>query len=244
MSFIDSVSKQLQRGTKAVGRTTESTRLRMESEDLLKRRKDLAAQLGAALYEQTRNDPVLRSGREALYDGIAEIDYQRSNIDAQLAEIERMAAVARNNAMTYRCPGCGTSLSATDMFCKGCGKPIAEVKAAYASSASYIGTRLCPHCGSAMNEGDLFCMGCGYRVAQTPTEQATRPYPSTDSKEMGSDGSEAMSSAEDDMANVATAYAGTEAMSAVAPARHCPNCGSALKQGDAFCGVCGARQGR
>ena len=67
--------------------TTETTKLKIEMNDLLKQRQSLAAQLGASLYEITRDDPAMTEGREALYSGIAQLDERRAKLEEQIAEI-------------------------------------------------------------------------------------------------------------------------------------------------------------
>lgn len=42
---------------------------------------------------------------------------------------EAESADAAQAAVTYTCPFCGARVGNDDLFCSGCGKPIAEVKA-------------------------------------------------------------------------------------------------------------------
>ena len=84
MGFLDNVANSLNRGVNTVSRSGKTAQLSLQMADLMRQRQNLAAQLGASLYEQTRNDPALTAGREALYDGIAEIDAQRAKLEAQI----------------------------------------------------------------------------------------------------------------------------------------------------------------
>ena len=113
-----------------MSRTTETTKLKIEMSDLLKQRQSLAAQLGASLYEITRDNPAMTEGREALYSGIAQLDEKRAKLEEQIAEIEALAVAAQKAATNLKCPRCGASVPMSDMFCSGCGLPIAEVRAA------------------------------------------------------------------------------------------------------------------
>lgn len=88
MGFIDDVQSSLNRGMAATGRATTAMKLRAQMNDALKRRQNLTAQLGASLYEVTRNDLALRAGREALYDGIAVCDQERADCQAQIDQLE------------------------------------------------------------------------------------------------------------------------------------------------------------
>ena len=184
MGFLDDVQASVNRGVAGANRGVESMKLKNQMNDAMKRRQQLAAQLGASLYEVTREDAALRSGREALYDGIAAIDQERDAIQAQLDELERQAAAAAQAAASIECPFCHTRISATDMFCCGCGKPMAEIQAAYAAApavpaepepAPVAVQAVCPACGSPVNEGDAFCMNCGAKLGAAAPEPASEP---------------------------------------------------------------------
>lgn len=127
MGFLDNVANSLNRGVNTVSRSGKTAQLSLQMADLMRQRQNLAAQLGASLYEQTRNDPALTARREALYDGIAEIDAQRAKLEAQIEQIKAEQAAASAAAQTYRCPKCGSTVAAGDLFCSGCGLPIADV---------------------------------------------------------------------------------------------------------------------
>ncbi len=184
MGFLDDVQASVNRGVAGANRGVESMKLKNQMNDAMKRRQQLATQLGASLYEVTREDAVLRSGREALYDGIAAIDQERDAIQAQLDELERQAAAAAQAAASIECPFCHTRISATDMFCCGCGKPMAEIQAAYAAApavpaepepAPVAVQAVCPACGSPVNEGDAFCINCGAKLGAAAPEPAPEP---------------------------------------------------------------------
>ena len=167
MGFLDSVSNAIDRGTASVGRASGTAKLKMSLTDLTKQRKELAAQLGASLYEATRENAELRVGREPLYDGIANIDAQKTAIEAEIARLEMEGQAAHAAAIVYKCPKCGSNVQATDLFCAGCGTPIAEVVAA-ASTPMYGAMpapgKVCATCGAPMGADDMFCMSCGSRV--------------------------------------------------------------------------------
>lgn len=184
MGFIDSVQSTFNRGVAAAGRTTDSVKLKAQMTDALKRRQNLAAQLGASLYELTKSDPSFRAGRETLYDGIAAVDAERAQIQAELDRIERESQAAQTAATHFACPFCGSQLGAGDVFCSGCGKPMSEIQAAIAAAqvqapaapANWAGPK-CPVCGSPMNEGDLFCMNCGNKLDAPAVTPAPEPEP-------------------------------------------------------------------
>ena len=84
MGFLDNVSKTINKGTAAGERTIRASQLRKQLGDLTKQRQNLAAQLGATLYEQTKDNAQFTVGRESLYNGIANIDVQKQAIEQEI----------------------------------------------------------------------------------------------------------------------------------------------------------------
>lgn len=169
MGFFDDMQSTLNRGVDSANRTGRSAKLKMQRSDLMNQRRDLAAQLGASLYEATRNDPSIRAGREQLYDSIASVDAQCAAIDAELNQIAQQAAASAQAAAVYVCPNCGSSVRATQSFCMGCGTPIANIIGAAAPAQQPIAS-YCKNCGAPMAAGDVFCMNCGTRQDEAPAE--------------------------------------------------------------------------
>lgn len=181
MGFLDNVTSAVNRGTAAASRASRSTQLKMQLNDLMKQRRDMCAQLGASLYDATKDNAELRQGREPLFDAIAGVDQQRQNIENEIAALEAQAAQQNVALSYYKCPRCGSTVSGGDLFCSSCGAPIAEIMAAYqqpaqpaqaapvtaAAPAATPAGPTCAACGAPMNEGDLFCMACGTR-AESP----------------------------------------------------------------------------
>lgn len=171
MGFLDSVQSSFNRAGAAVGRSTTTLQLKSQMNEALKRRQNLAAQLGASLYEATKDDATMRAGREALYDGIAACDAERAQCQAQIEQIEAESAAAAAAVSYYTCPFCGSQVGATDLFCAGCGKPMAEIQAALgaqqapAAPAAVPGGATCPSCGAPIAAGDAFCMNCGAKLS-------------------------------------------------------------------------------
>lgn len=182
MSFFDDLQNSINRGVAGANRTGNTLKLKAQLSEAMKRRQTLAAQLGASLYDATKDDPTFRAGREAIYDGIAAIDDERAGYQAEIDRIEAEAQAAQAAAVHYACPFCGSSVAASDLFCSGCGKPMAEIEAeitkqrtsgiatAAASSASSVAT--CPQCGAPINEGDMFCMSCGAKLESAPEPES------------------------------------------------------------------------
>lgn len=182
MSFFDDLQNSINRGVAGANRTGNTIKLKAQLSEAMKRRQTLAAQLGASLYEATKDDPELRAGREAIYDGIAAIDAERAGYQAEIDRIEAEAQAAQAAAVHYTCPFCGSTVAASDLFCSGCGKPMAEIEAAItkqrtggiatAAAPDASSAATCPKCGFFINEGDTFCMNCGAKL-----ESASEPEP-------------------------------------------------------------------
>lgn len=93
-----------------------------------------------------------------------------SSINGQIKDAEkRRLSFAATSSDGVECPFCHNAMGATDKFCSGCGKPMAEVQAYYAEHASQEepsqAAPVCPGCGAPVNEGDKFCMNCGSSLA-------------------------------------------------------------------------------
>lgn len=188
MGFLDSLQSSVNRGMAATGRATSTMKLKAQMSEALKRRQALAAQLGASLYDVTKDDANLRAGREALYDGIAACDAERAQCQVEIERLEAESAAATAANSYYVCPFCGSHVVTTDLFCSGCGKPMAEITAALSAQqqapaapvAPVPGAAACPQCGAPVNAGDAFCMSCGYNLAAAPapaTVAASDPEP-------------------------------------------------------------------
>lgn len=171
MGLLDDIQSSLSKGVVATERAATTVKLKVQLSDFARRRQDLTAQLGASLYEATKDNPELRVGREALYDAIASLDSQRASVQAQIDELERQAQLEAQASMTLTCPFCGTQLKREDHFCIGCGTSMAEITAALVPSATPVSpsptstdtaeTAVCPNCHAPVQAGDAFCMSCG-----------------------------------------------------------------------------------
>lgn len=185
MGFFDDVVSAAQRSKEAVERKSRETQIKMKISDLIKQRKDLAAQLGASLYEDARLKAEFVSGREGLFQAIENIDVQREAAEQELAQIQAEEAAAQANQVTYQCPKCGSTVRATDMFCAGCGSPVADIIAAQQQPSPEQAGRFCTNCGAQVAENDAFCTSCGARIDAPivdvePCEPETSEEPATE----------------------------------------------------------------
>lgn len=167
MGLRDSISSAFERGSNTVQSGTRKTQLNIQLNDLMKKRHDLAAQLGASLYETIKSTPELSAGREGLIQGIEDIDRQRAEIQAELVQLESEKNAQKEANKKYTCPQCGTTVTASAQFCSGCGKPVSEIIAESASIQNpeevAAGTA-CPECGQPIEKGDMFCGSCGAKL--------------------------------------------------------------------------------
>lgn len=176
MGLFDNVSAAVSRGTAAAERTTRKVKLQTQLNEVNKRRQGLAAQLGASLYEVTKDNPEFRSGRESLYDNIAACDAERDALQEQISQVESEASASAAAAHSFNCVKCGARMSEADQFCSGCGAPAAEARppmptyAQPVESVPYDGPT-CPSCNAPIVEGDAFCMQCGASLAPQPAGQ-------------------------------------------------------------------------
>lgn len=167
MGFLDNVTSAVNRGTAAAGRGADKMKLNARIGELNRQRQNLAAQLGASLYEATRADAALVAGREALYDGIARIDAEREECQRQIAAIDEQAAAAATAATGFACAVCGAHMTGADLFCAGCGTPAEKARAQAPAAPAHAAAAgpTCASCGAPLGEGDMFCMSCGAKVA-------------------------------------------------------------------------------
>ncbi len=183
MGFLDDVQASLNRGMVSATRVVDTQKIKLQMSDATKRRQQLAAQLGANLYELTKNDPAFRAGREGLYEGIAAVDAEIASFRSQLSDIEQQAQEQAQAAMTIECPFCHARVGVADMFCSGCGKSMDEIKEAYEASAPVppaassvdADSPVCPTCGAHVSEGDAFCMTCGRKLTGDAPDEPADP---------------------------------------------------------------------
>ena len=86
--------------------------------------------------------------------------------------------------MNRTCLSCGTPLSDTAKFCKGCGAPVTSEEPAVTASVSEEqvpleksrGESQCAECGAVLSPGAKFCRGCGAPVtSEKPIVTASIP---------------------------------------------------------------------
>lgn len=170
MGFLDNVTSAVNRGTASAGRATEKMKLNARISELNKQRQGLAAQLGALLYEVTKDDLNHPEGSAALYAAIAHCDEEREACQAQIHQLEQQSAAVATASSTFKCVVCGATMSGNDLFCSGCGSPVekARPQATAAPVAVAESTVFCANCGAPMAADDLFCMSCGTKVGAAP----------------------------------------------------------------------------
>ena len=164
MGFFDDIQGAVDRGMSTMERGVEIAKINARMRETNQQRSNLAAQLGACLYERTKNDPSFTEGLETLYSGIARLDSERIEAQAMIEQLQNQPQQKAPARQLVTCPTCGSFCDPTDMFCCGCGAKVADFAAGSAASAA-AGTYYCPKCSAPFEEGDAFCMSCGARLA-------------------------------------------------------------------------------
>ena len=164
MGFFDDIQGAVDRGMSTMERGVEIAKINARMREINQQRINLAAQLGACLYERTKNDPSFTEGLETLYSGIARLDSERIEAQAMIEQLQNQPQQKAPARQLVTCPTCGSFCDPTDMFCCGCGAKVADFAAGSAASAA-AGTYYCPKCSAPFEEGDAFCMSCGARLA-------------------------------------------------------------------------------
>jgi hypothetical protein len=152
MGILDNIQSGLNKGVASTSRATRSLQLKGSLSTLDKQRAEQLAQLGASLYEQTRNDLVIRGSREAIYAAIEALDTQRAAVLEELTLLEQANQQQQMASQKIPCPNCGKPIPANSAFCVGCGASISQV---------HISAGQCSNCGSPLAPGVAFCTACG-----------------------------------------------------------------------------------
>lgn len=164
MGLFDSVSSAVNRKIESADRAGDKVVINGKLKALNKQRQQLAAQLGAALYLATKDNPAMREGREALYESIAACDAERDQLQARIAQLDSMSEASA----VFNCAVCGSKMSGGDLFCSGCGTPIEQARASAPAAQPAANTVFCGSCGASMDADDAFCMSCGAKVGEVP----------------------------------------------------------------------------
>lgn len=256
MGILDDVSSAIGRGTSAAERKAREVKLNSQMNDVNKRRQGFAAQLGASLYEATKDDPSFREGRETLYDNIAACDDERAKIQNDLAALKAEAEASSAAAHSFACAVCGARVTEADLYCSGCGTPVAQarpVQQPVATPAASAASR-CPNCNEPISPGDAFCMHCGTKIeapaeAPAPTSEPVPvpvPEPTSEPVQIPEPEPESEPVAMPDTAPESNPVPVPEPeptieSEPVAQAPVCSKCGSPLGPEDRLCANCGTK---
>lgn len=164
MNLVDEMKGAANRGTASVTRAAERLKLNSQMNDAERRRKDLASQLGAALYPLTEKDERFNAGNlQPLYAAIASCDAEKRGIRAKLEELDAQERAQQLEAQSFACAICGAKIRESDLFCSGCGIPAEKARPAAPAPVAAAGPT-CPQCSAPVAEADQFCMTCGTRL--------------------------------------------------------------------------------
>ncbi len=193
---------------------TEEERLSEQMNQMERELSGVYAQIGQKHYEECNVD----AQSEEMRTLFREVEGRKARIQEISDQIRKLKGITT-------CKQCGADVSIHDAFCGSCGaRIITEIEVSPAGG-------VCSACGSRVAPGQLFCSTCGAKVLvvdaevdeeisddektviHTPEEEVREPAGNTSSQEMASESGK----------------------------RTCPNCGTPLELGDAFCINCGTR---
>ena len=115
MGLLDDVQSTINRGVAATGRTARVAKLRTQMSEAMKRRQALAAQLGASLYEETKDNPEF--GRRGSGGAVGDVPVLRDAHGGDRSVLQRLRQVhgrcpsgARADAVHCPCGSWGTGV--------------------------------------------------------------------------------------------------------------------------------------
>ena len=239
MDIIEKVQGAFNKGSSTASRSVEMARQKNRLKDISQQRTRLTAQLGAVLYEKTKDDPSWTSGLQELYSEIAKLDEDRDSVNAQIQSLTAQEQAEENLAHTFSCPSCGTTCSFADHYCMGCGQPIDDAKPS-PSAERPIQNLICPICGNDVEPEDSFCMSCGGALQRKVNSAASPSAESTvlEEKSAVAPSNPAFDSElkkQPERPQVSPIALPSEDIS------FCPACGQKTYPSDAFCIECGAK---
>lgn len=155
MAFIDKLGEKISSGANAVSlstkRVTESARINSEISANTAEIDKLMRQLGICV-------------KSRLMDQISDPEAEQiaAQIDALIAEKERLAEELQTVKGIRRCENCGTELPQNSVYCPSCGARSAPVVQPVKAKASVSAV---PENGAANEDKTkaVFCTVCGYR---------------------------------------------------------------------------------
>lgn len=168
MGILDDLTSTFNKGAAAAERGVKTVKLRAQIGDLEKQRQEFCAQLGASLYEVTKDDSSFREGRESLYNGIDSCDAERNTCLRLIEEIEQQAVQDAAACEMLTCTVCGSVVNGNDSFCSGCGTSVEQIRnttSITVMTASSDQETVCASCGHPVSPSDSFCVECGAKVA-------------------------------------------------------------------------------
>lgn len=163
MGLLDDAKATISRGTAAAERTAKTLTLKNRIDGLQKQRRDLVAQIGASLYEVTKDIEEFREGRESIYEAIYKCDKEKNECQSRIDELEAESRAAS----LVECHKCGDKVSSSDAFCWSCGSPVdKDINNSVESKISPEDATVfrCEKCSSPVADDDAFCMKCGAKL--------------------------------------------------------------------------------
>lgn len=210
----------------------------------LKKTKDVSESVrltGAIREEENKQIEIYKQIGEYFYQNYAD------QADAQLKAWCDAVTRSKETVMQYKehiqvlkgvtyCTNCNAEIPMNSMFCNNCGTRVVQA----APKAPVHTGPICPNCQAPVEVGQMFCINCGSKLpAQQPVQEpVVEEVPVVE---------EPVAAWEDEI--VKPELDSWETMPMEAPVEEpevpaeptCPNCGSVVNEGQAFCTNCGTR---
>ena len=218
MGLFDKVSIMLGNGVNVAESKTQELRLKAELSRINQSLEAAYAELGRMVYAGEGQEASLRARYALQFDAVANLSAQEGVLRQQIEELQRaeaMRSMQGANIQRYACPVCGSPVTLAMPNCPSCGDNLASLKSNF---------RMCPACNRYYSADSMFCENCGSRTIEIPVEQPTSHVAVTQDEH----------AAQNDVAAGGFVSLGDDG-------KVCPNCGSPILPGTAFCGNCGAR---
>lgn len=180
------------------------------------------------------------------YQNVGQIyaDIHKTDYEPQFTELMELINEARRNLVAYKrqaeelkqvryCETCGAQIIGDSQFCSSCGSRVAMNITPFPNTFNDTMSKLqCQACGAILDADSKFCERCGRPV------KIAIPEPKPVFSEVHEEEMSNVPEMEQKPVNIEFSE---EKIPEMPRSNKCPNCGTELEEGSAFCGECGNR---
>ena len=164
MGILDTAGNLIDQGVAGAKKGTKSISLKTQIGDVVKKREATCAQLGAAVYDQMRDNPEFRAPHDAFFTSIEGFDVQIETLKSELASLEnppQEAPVMSDAAPASAQPDAAPAPQAdAPVMSDAAPAPAPDAGAPEAVAAG----KFCTSCGQQSPQESMFCGGCGAKL--------------------------------------------------------------------------------